>query len=100
MDSKPGSQDPENAFRHAMRDGFNNQSVAEAQAFYQNWVNSQGASSYLGDIADALHALQDSFSPAHEGFQPWNRYDNIEWVDLLWYGMQDFYGRYTSRRTG
>ena len=96
VDSKPGSQDPENAYEHAMRDGYNNQSVAEAQALYQNWVNSQGASSDLADIADALHALQDSFSPAHVGFLPWNGYDNTDLEDLLWHGIQDFYGRYTS----
>ena len=61
---EPGTQDPESAYKHAMRDGLNNQSVADAQAQYQNWLNLNSSGSDLGQLARALHALQDSFSPA------------------------------------
>jgi RHS repeat-associated protein len=41
VDFIPGLQDPENSYMHAMRDGTTNQSVAAAQALYNQYIASQ-----------------------------------------------------------
>ena len=45
------SEQPDNVYKHAMRNGLTNQSVAEAQAQYQDWINTSRASSDLGNLA-------------------------------------------------
>ena len=45
------AQQPDNAYKHAMRNGLTNQSVAEAQAQYQDWINTNRASSNLENLA-------------------------------------------------
>jgi hypothetical protein len=74
--------------RHAMRDGEHGQSVEEARREANNFVremltkaqqaqrdgNRQEAMGYLGI---AMHVLQDSTSPAHSGFQPWDEHSKL-----------------------
>ena len=45
------AQQPDNVYKHAMRNGLTNQSVAEAQAQYQDWINTNRASSDLENLA-------------------------------------------------
>jgi len=66
-----GSQKPENSIWHGMRDGINNQTVEEAQAAYEEYVAENSASCEPAKLARALHAVQDSYSPAHRGFKKW-----------------------------
>ena len=94
VDYAPNSQDAENSYKHAMRDGLHDQSVAEAEAWYNWWITTQGASSNPADLADALHAIQDSYSPAHEGSQPWYG-DATPYTDLFWHGLQELVGGFT-----
>ncbi len=95
VDSLPGSQDAKNSFVHAMRDGLRNQSVETAEALYSALIEANSESTNPDDLALALHALQDSFSPAHEGFQPWYG-AQTPLSDLIWHGIQDFIAGFTS----
>jgi RHS repeat-associated protein len=87
-----GGQGTDVAYEHAMRNA--NQTVAEAKALYDNYVANQGdiaqdaqmdwylqepdwpalSDEALGDFGKALHAVLDSTSPAHEGFQVWKHW--------------------------
>ena len=65
-------QDPKYAYLHAMSNGRNPENLANDIANYYNVVNKGNSSCDLGDIATALHAVQDSATPAHSGFKPWS----------------------------
>jgi RHS repeat-associated protein len=71
-DFLPGGQEPKNAHWHAMSNGRTGESPAQANARYQQYVNDQMGSCSCAGLARALHAIQDSFSAAHAGFQPWS----------------------------
>jgi RHS repeat-associated protein len=71
-DFLPGSQAPSNSFWHAMRDGTVGESAQSASAKYQQYVDEQIRGCSCAGLARALHAIQDSYSPAHSNFQPWN----------------------------
>ena len=71
-DFLPGSQLTPNSHWHAMRDGVAGESADVARGKYQQYVNEQMGSCSCAGLARALHAIQDSYSPAHAGFQPWN----------------------------
>lgn len=71
-DFLPGSQDPANAFTHAMRDGAHRQSPFTAQLKYREFVKNQLESCTREGLARALHAIQDGVAAGHKGFQPWD----------------------------
>jgi RHS repeat-associated protein len=71
-DFLPGGQEPQNAHWHAMSNGKTGESPAQSNGRYQQYVNDQMGSCSCAGLARALHAIQDSFSPAHAGFQPWS----------------------------
>ena len=70
--SVDNNQDPEEAYRHAMSNGNDPASLANDIAKYYGIINKGNSSCNIGDIAAALHAVQDSTTPAHSGFKPWS----------------------------
>ena len=72
VDKLPGTQDPANAYWHAMRDPW--QSVAQARELFEDYVESSLAQcdDKLLGLARALHAVQDNASAAHSGMQVWD----------------------------
>jgi RHS repeat-associated protein len=76
-----GGQDPALAYEHAMSDGDAHQSPAMAETLYDNFLarNLTEAKVFVGAdpgvaltlLGQNLHAIADSLSPAHIGFQPW-----------------------------
>ena len=69
----PGSQAPENAAWHAMRDGTNPSVDTEvAQNNFNDFVDQQWKTCTCAGLARALHAVQDSYARGHKGFQPWS----------------------------
>ncbi len=87
------------SFMHGMSDPSINQTAAQASVAWTNFMSAKegdamnksddarahnynvdlenGALKYLGM---AIHALSDSYSPAHTGFQPW--YDPVHYTTL------------------
>lgn len=72
VDFLPGSQDPANAFWHAMRDGLNGQTPEQAEKLFNDYVAKQIESCTSAGLARALHAVQDSAARGHKGFQPYS----------------------------
>jgi len=72
VDNWQGSQDPENSFWHAMRDGLSNQSAEDADALYNQYVEQNISACTMKGLAAALHAAQDSEAGGHQGFQSWS----------------------------
>jgi hypothetical protein len=75
-------QTPADQYRHAMRDGTTNQTVADAMRLANDYVRDRLDSARqfeamgeheraMLELGLAIHTLQDSTSPAHHGFQPW-----------------------------
>lgn len=69
-------QSRESAFKHAMRSPF--QSAEEAEKLMNQFLNekvnefiAKDGDEALSAIGEALHAIMDSTSPAHEGFRIW-----------------------------
>jgi RHS repeat-associated protein len=89
VDALPTSQDPANSFWHAMSDGTAKQSANEAMQFYDAYVAKYSSSCKIDDLARALHAVEDSFSPAHEGFQSWMGFSNTSYFSLAIHGLKD-----------
>jgi len=89
VDDLPTSQDPQNSFWHGMSNGQAGQSPSDAGIQYDKYVAENSQSCDIDRLARALHAVQDSFSPAHRGFQPWNGFSNTSWWALLIHGIQD-----------
>lgn len=85
----PTSQDPANSFWHAMSDGTAKQSAYEATQLYDTYVAKYSGSCKIDDLARALHAAEDSFSPAHEGFQSWMGFSNKSILSLALHGLKD-----------
>ena len=71
VDYKNGSQDPENAYMHAMRDGVSGESAEHAREQYDRFIESEIARCTPDGLARALHAAQDSAASGHKDFQPW-----------------------------
>jgi RHS repeat-associated protein len=72
--NNPSNQGPghDSANTHSMagrKDNGNMQNKCEA---YQGTVDQLWQDLAEGDIAKALHTIEDSTSPTHIGFQPWN----------------------------
>jgi RHS repeat-associated protein len=83
-----GGQNPWRSYEHAMRNGasYPQQTASEASALYQAFLKEnrlEGAlynlrgprSEFLRSLGKNLHAIADSTSPAHTGFQPWNPFN-------------------------
>jgi hypothetical protein len=67
-----GTQGIDDANIHSMAvGGPNPQSVADAQAGAQAYVDSQLAQGTLEGFGNGSHTLEDAFASGHE-FQPWN----------------------------
>src|SRR5439155_11478299 len=60
------SQDPENAYWHAMSDGKTGQPDWLAEDLFNDYVDSQIASCTQAGLARALHAAQDSAARGHK----------------------------------
>jgi RHS repeat-associated protein len=69
VDRREGTQDPSRAHEHAMREKTNpRMSDYEAERRYREYVDQATKSC---DHAAAIHAIQDSYSRGHCGFQEW-----------------------------
>jgi RHS repeat-associated protein len=66
-----GSQKPENAFVHAMRNGRTGESVESARMKTDNYINEQMSRCNSAGLGRALHAEQDKWAGGHRGYQPW-----------------------------
>ncbi len=86
VDGLPGSQEPQFAFWHAMVNGKRPmQYWDEDIQNYWNLIGEGSKSCQPEDISKALHALQDSYAPAHQGFKPWFGGIGIHhWSDAFW----------------
>lgn len=71
VDDEPGFQDPDHSFYHAMVDCYNRAGWALERMKYYDLIKRKWQSCDVKDIRYALHAVQDSYAPAHKGFQPW-----------------------------
>lgn len=87
QDEVDNDQKAADSYRHAMSNGSGTppQTPAEAQQQTDNYVldlltKARAAeakndhTTAMQDLGQAMHALQDSTSPAHHGFQPWYDY--------------------------
>src|SRR6266480_854277 len=81
VDFIPGSQSMENANWHAMRNP--RQTPEEAAREWAKYVQSKLATFEKEDLVLALHAIQNRYSPAHEGFQIWWGPEMTHWSDEL-----------------
>ncbi len=80
----PSHQTAAFTFMHAMRNGNQSadQACLETNRFIKNFARDALASKSRGNMADALfsfaialHAMQDSTSPSHRGFQVWTGHE-------------------------
>lgn len=84
-------QSIEGSYKYAMRAPWQTPKQAEAQmkqflsdmkTQYQNFMSKGKKYEAYSALGMAMHALMDSTSPSHEGFQAWHGLDNpIEWVE-------------------
>lgn len=87
VDDEPGSQAREESYRHAMRDP--SWSVEEALARMANYVNGNLSLCTIRGLANALHAIQDGYSPSHRGFQIWWGIERYSLVQLVPHAILD-----------
>lgn len=88
VDSLPGSQETINSHWHAMRDP--NWSIEEARNFFNNYVQDNLDKCTWKGLARALHAIQDSYTPSHSGFQIWSGMDETSLFELIFiHGSRD-----------
>jgi RHS repeat-associated protein len=71
VDFKPNSQLTDNAHWHGMCSPENANDPGKGKQIIDNYIQSKLQTCKLSDLADALHAAQDSFAPGHHGCQPW-----------------------------
>lgn len=66
---------PEDAYYHAMVNGYLDKAGQnnDINNYYNLVERGTNSCDNIKDIGEALHAIQDSFAPAHSGFQPWKR---------------------------
>jgi RHS repeat-associated protein len=69
VDFEPGSQNPENAYQHAMC--APEQDVREGTAHTEDYIESQMKTCTLKGLARALHAAEDKYAGGHQGCQIW-----------------------------
>jgi RHS repeat-associated protein len=87
VDDLPGSHDPVNSHWHAMQDP--NIWKFQAEAKFKQRVRESLDSCTLEDLAKALHAIQDSYSPGHRGFKKWHGLEETSTLSLVWHGILD-----------
>lgn len=82
LDSLTGSQLPQNARWHAMRNGDDpKQTVEDAKLLTEQYITDQ-LSKYTADgLGRALHARQDQHAGGHTGYQPWANGSDL-WTHL------------------
>ena len=98
VDFRPGSQLPKNSFMHHMRDGTTKQTSSDAINKYEDVLAKGQSSCDKRDLAAGIHALQDSFSPAHRDMQSWSGMDYLN--PKIWlHGLQDSFAS-TSTANG
>jgi RHS repeat-associated protein len=85
VDILEGSQNPLNSHWHHM--SRPNDDAATAQGRFENHLNENRASCDLGKLANVLHAVQDSTSPAHKGMPTWSGKETV--LQLVRHGMSD-----------
>jgi len=85
----PGTQAPENSYWHAMSDGISGQTSEEASDLYNKYMSNLAPSCDIRDIGRRLHALQDSFSPAHRRFKSWRGFRARDVFGLIGHGLRD-----------
>lgn len=89
-DAFPGTQDPDHSYMHSMCDGNNTrQDSMEQFIFYLDYLEKLRNSCEIRDLGLLLHAIQDSYSPAHSGFQCW---EGMAHWGTIWHGIQDTFG--------
>jgi RHS repeat-associated protein len=71
VDFQTGSQLPQNAYRHAMRNGITGESAEDAARATDSHIESELRQCTPAGLANALHAEQDKHSAPHAGSQPW-----------------------------
>ena len=77
VDDLEDSQLPVNSYWHAMVNGNNNATGRARDIInFHTYVFHNSRSCDVKNIARALHAVQDSHSPSHEGLQPWLGFDS------------------------
>jgi RHS repeat-associated protein len=81
--SKPGTLRPSNAFWHGMCRPENANNPAKGAEQINNYIQDKLKSCKLPDLADALHAAQDTYAEGHRGCQPW--YGGLPGAKHLWY---------------
>ena len=87
VDIQENSQRPENAAWHHMKQGW--QTIAQAQAEYDKYLQQRRSSCETGDLARVLHAIQDGFSPSHRDFQTWTDKEGVG--RLILHGLADMF---------
>lgn len=96
VDKAPHSQDPENSAWHAMRPP--SWTDARVQEYYKAYVEARLGNCTKEALADALHAIQDSYSPSHLELQPWEGTPGRDvpladwlrrWLEIVHHGAQE-----------
>jgi hypothetical protein len=89
VDKLSGSQLPDNSYWHHMSNGITHQSIDDAKSLYSDRVAKNSSSCDIRELANALHDVQDSFSPAHENFQEWKGFSKTSLIALAIHGVKD-----------
>ncbi len=98
-----GTQEPENAYQHSMRDGSSGQSETDARKKRDEWINKKLLPACdKGSLARALHAIQDEYSESHT-FKPWYGWgrspnNTINPLFPIWHVWKDSFGGYGKPR--
>jgi RHS repeat-associated protein len=74
VDDRPGTQkdDPYNSNTHAMAGRKPNGKFQNCSQAYTGTQNQIAEDEARNDLAKALHTIEDSYSPAHFGYQQWD----------------------------
>jgi RHS repeat-associated protein len=74
VDNRPGTQRPDayDSNTHAMAGRKPNGAQQTCQQAYAGTQQQINQDIDRGDLAAALHTIEDSYSPSHFGYQPWN----------------------------
>jgi hypothetical protein len=88
VDYEEGFQNADHSYYHAMVNGKSDPSgKAQDITNYYDLIGNRWKSCDKKDIRRALHAVQDSYAPAHRDFQPW--YGGIYIVNHIGKGEGD-----------
>jgi RHS repeat-associated protein len=90
VDSLPGSQDPKNSFMHAMC--APGETYAHGAQAFQNHMQNELDKCTPEDLAQAVHAFEDSFAPGHQGCQTWHGMPWHRGGEGVWSSIRHFWG--------